>query len=600
MSQGHADKSRAELLEQIQELEKRLRKAERSINSTRLNARISEDIAEAGKTLLMKAQEALEEENRLRSQKEAELLEATRLAELGSVAKSRFLAMMSHEMRTPMHGVLGLLELLLSSPLSSAQRDLALLAHSSAKALVELVSGVLDYSTIEAKKLELIEEPFRLREFVDELVALEGGASRDRDIAMVGVVDPELPDGFIGDAGRLRQVLLNLLGNAVKYTPQGCVSLRVSAVNSPKELDSSGEEMWLRLTVSDTGIGIAASDIDRLFEPFSQLDNTPARRYEGSGLGLAITASLLELLGGEIEVESEVGVGSKFHVLVPFALDPDWSAEPVEPVLQGEVVLVADRQPEVVEQLQLLLEPLGAAVVTAGSLGECEAQLERHREGLDLILMERALFLGLSSRPKSVEIVLLTDLSTGPESGSPFAPLHQTLLKPIRSRRLLEVVQPMELGAEPSGPQGVVLSSELIKEIRASRDEGTARVLVVDDNESNLVVAGKMLEHLGCAVDTVRGGRDALDAIKRIDYRLILMDCSMPDIDGYETTRRVRASQEDVRPRPAIVGMTAFALPGEEERCVAAGMDFYLPKPVGLDAMQGLIERYLGPRQESR
>lgn len=572
-------------------LEKQVRKLTRDLASGRRNAGISEEIAESSKMLLMRVQAELEAENAERANTEAALRQAKAEADSASVAKSRFLATMSHEMRTPMHGVLGLLELLLSTPLSASQRDLSLLAHSSAKALIELVGGVLDYSKIEAGKMELQTVPFKLRALIDELIALESGPAQVKDLSLCGLVAADVPDGLIGDAGRLRQVLLNLVGNAIKYTSFGRVTLRVRREPGGQQSEPDS----LVFEVADTGIGIAPDQFGQLFEPFSQVDTSIARRFEGSGLGLAISINLAVLMDGSLEVESEPDLGSTFTLRLPLRTDPSWRAPQPSFLLDGVSVLVADEDPAVVEQVSGFLRDRGATVHGVGTTAALLAQVDDEGLEYDLILAAS----GLLTEPRLLslaepELIILTSLSLARDSV--VALNHRSLVKPIREARLMEIVKPVPGGGEPSGPHGMVVSTELMDAIRGGSATQRVRALVVDDNEANLVVARLMLERFGFDVEAVSSGQQALDVLSERAFKLVLMDCSMPEMDGYETTREIRLRATPGAPVPYVVGMTAFVLPGEEDRCLAAGMDHYLPKPVSLEEMQRLVSMVVLPR----
>jgi signal transduction histidine kinase/CheY-like chemotaxis protein len=576
----------------VEGLKKEVRRLNRDLLSARRNAQISEEIAESSKSLLMRVQEELEAENAERARTESELREAKIQADLASVAKSRFVATMSHEMRTPMHGVLGLLELLLATSLDSSQRDLSLLAHSSAKALIGLINGVLDYSKIEAGKMEIQEGPFALRSLIDELIALESGPAQVKSLSLCGIVSSDVPDGLLGDAARLRQILLNLVGNAIKYTPEGRVTLRVRLTG----VEDGGEPGQLLFEVVDSGVGIDAAAIGQLFEPFSQADSSPSRRFEGTGLGLAIASNLVHLMDGSIAVESEPSVGSTFSVRLPLLPDPSREQQRPAQALDNTWLLVADEDPAVVEQITGLLQERGATVQGAVTTEQLLAFVDDEALEFDLILAGSSLL----NEPRLLslaepELIILVSLSLEPGGLGPIAPNHRSLVKPIRAARLMEVVLPPAVGQEPSGPQGMTFSEDLLRAIRDSSVAPRLAALVVDDNAANRVVARLMLERFGFDVEIASGGQEAIDLFARRDFTLILMDCSMPGMDGYETTRQMRVGSRVGESRPYIVGMTAFVFPGEEERCLAAGMDDYLPKPVSLEAMQRLAAKVVLP-----
>ena len=573
------------------ELRKTIRKLRRDLESALRNASISEEIAESSKSLLLRTQEALETENKERARTAAALREAKTKADLASVAKSHFLATMSHELRTPMHGVLGLLELLLAGDLAPPHRDLTLLAHSSAKALIGLVSEVLDFSKIEAGKMVLEESSFSIRRLIEEVVALQSGLAEMKGISLSGLVAQDVPDGLIGDPGRLRQVLLNLLANAVKYTHEGTVTLEVEL---EERGDASGAQ-YLRCDVTDTGIGIEPAQFQRLFQPFSQFESSPSRRFQGTGLGLAIVSNLLGLMGGSISVESVPGEGSTFSALLPLRVDHaaiwEETAAGDQSGLSAVHILAADSDRVVLQKIQVILDKKGFRVSCASSKEELLEQLRQHVEEYDLVVADSKLV--SASVRKLVEgarLISLVDAEEQRALGE--ASSGASLTRPVRGERLLEVVLERLRVSDTEGvPERVEPS--FTSPVRISEEMRSLRALVVDDNEANLVVARLMLERCGCQVDTVTGGEEALQRLQEVGFDLVLMDCSMPGIDGYETTRRIRVLELPERRQPFIAGVTAFVLPGEKERCLSSGMDSYLPKPVSLQSMHDLVVRTL-------
>ena len=573
------------------ELRKTIRKLRRDLESALRNASISEEIAESSKSLLLRTQEALEAENKERARTAAALREAKTKADLASVAKSHFLATMSHELRTPMHGVLGLLELLLAGDLEPPQRDLTLLAHSSAKALIGLVSEVLDFSKIEAGKMVLQESSFSLRSLIEEVVALQSGLAEIKGLSLSGLVAHDVPDVLIGDPGRLRQVLLNLLANAVKYTYEGTVTLEVDLEGHG---DASGEQ-YLRCDVTDTGIGIEPAQFQKLFQPFSQFESSPSRRFQGTGLGLAIVSNLLSLMGGSISVESVPREGSTFSAQFPLRVDHAaiWEEAPVgeQSGLSVVHILTAERDPLVLHKIQVILEKSGCRVSCASSEEELLEHLRQHGEQYDLVLADsKLLSASVRQLAQGRKVIPLVDTEEQGTIGED--PSGASLTRPVRGDRLLEIVLE-SLGVSDAEGVRERVEPSFTTPVRISDEMRTLRALVVDDNEANLVVARLMLERCGCQVETVTGGEQALQRLQEVGFDFVLMDCSMPGIDGYETTRRIRTLKLPEERQPFIAGVTAFVLPGEKERCLSSGMDSYLPKPVSLKSMHGLVVRTL-------